>query len=334
MIGFDKIVAQIVSKRRKENRSRNDEWYLAYDLPPEYLEANPYDRRKMYIETVNGKVSVIAMEKYPHSGRYLFATDSTIIQFFDGIATDYTSVSDQERLLRVHGCATFIMNALMEGRNKKYGIDRTELYDAFLRLKNKCDNVKGYEFSNVVKGKNSKNYLAMAIASGDDDLARFLVESLGVDVNRYGKYADESWDRALDLACELRNMDMIKYLISKGAQPTEECGRHAAKTLDIEMMSELIKGGLDVNHPSLLDVVLDIANRQKKNVQSIGKNVGEMIDVLVEAGAKTEKEVAAEKQPVRRRVATLKKNVLVKMTHNYIKKSEERERRIQEERIK
>ncbi|MBQ7327971.1 MAG: ankyrin repeat domain-containing protein [Clostridia bacterium] len=333
MLGFDKIIAQIAEKSGIERRSNNKECYIDLDVPVEYTKANPYDRRKMYVETVDGKLSVIAMQKFAESRRFVFATDSTMIQFFDKLATDYTSVSDAERLSRVHGCATFIFRTLLEGFKGKYDIDKEVLFDAMLRLKNKCDNVKGYEFSNVINGKNSLNYLVEAMKYGGDDVVRFMVEKLGANVNRKAVDADNS-ELPLYYACDRGNMELVAYLISKGAKPTPECGLYAAKTLNVRMMSQLVRGGLDVNNPALLDVVLDIAKKQKKNVQSIGANVGEMLDFLVEAGAKTEKEVAAEGKPVRKKVAILKKNVLVKMTHNYIKKSEERERRQLEERYK
>ena len=64
---------------------------------------------------------------------------------------------------------------------------------------------------------------------------------------------------------------------------------------------------------------MDECKQQKKKIKYVNDFVVETMDALIAGGAKTAAELKHEGKFIRGRIARLKKNIVVSMSHKYIK---------------
>ena len=189
--------------------------------------------------------------------------------------------------------------------------------------------------------------IADAMFAGDLDLIKFFVEEFDVNVNRF-EGTTKNKKTPMGIVAENDGyipQEIVDYLVASGAKPTAQDLKKAVKLGNVELARLFISLGADVNRviddETCLDTCLRIAKTKSKGpgfiktvamtagllavkVRELEKcpDVNAMLDLLIESGAKTAEEVKTSKIPVVRTVATLKKNVKVKLARKQATKKE------------
>lgn len=175
----------------------------------------------------------------------------------------------------------------------------------------------------ITKGAQiSEDSLYLAVRSKKLEVVKLLVEN-GASAQTFShKYGHSILDEAID-AERGKVYDIVEYLISQGAKPKPEDAIKAAKGSESRLVKILANAGVDFNvvvdGKTALDICLDKCKDQKKSIKYVNDFVVETMDALIAGGAKTAEELKHEGKFIRGRIARLKKNIVVSMSHKYIK---------------
>ena len=164
--------------------------------------------------------------------------------------------------------------------------------------------------------------LYLAVKSKRIESVKLLVEN-GASAQTFShKYGHSILDEAID-AQRGKVYDIVEYLVANGAKPKPEDAIKAANGSEAKLVKILTKAGVDlnvvVNGKTALDICLDECKNQKKKIKYVNDFVVETMDALIAGGAKTAAELKHEGKFIRGRIARLKKNIVVSMSHKYIK---------------
>ncbi len=175
----------------------------------------------------------------------------------------------------------------------------------------------------IAKGAQlTEDSLYLAVRSKKLDVVKLLVEN-GASAQTFShKYGCSILDEAID-AQRGKVYDIVEYLVDKGAKPKPEDAIKAANGSESKLVKILAKAGVDLNvvvdGKTALDICLDKCKDQKKKIKYVNDFVVETMDALIANGAKTAEELKHEGKFIRGRIARLKKNIVVSMSHKYIK---------------
>ena len=168
----------------------------------------------------------------------------------------------------------------------------------------------------------TEDSLYLAVRSKKLYAVKLLVEN-GASAQTFShKYGHSILDEAID-AQRGKVYDIVEYLVANGAKPKPEDAIKAANGLEAKLVKILTKAEVDlnvvVNGKTALDICLDECKQQKKKIKYVNDFVVETMDALIAGGAKTAEELKHEGKFIRGRIARLKKNIVVSMSHKYIK---------------
>lgn len=138
--------------------------------------------------------------------------------------------------------------------------------------------------ANLDEHVNGRSHISNLILEGRNNLAKELVE-MGANINS----RDEIGRSSLAIACASNNHEMVKFLISKGANPREkiwnsELINQAISRNNIDLLNTFIEGGIDPNSRdehgrSCLEVAVYSNNPETvKFLISKGANIEEKVN--------------------------------------------------------
>ena len=168
----------------------------------------------------------------------------------------------------------------------------------------------------------TEDSLYLAVKSKRLESVKLLVEN-GASAQTFShKYGHSILDEAID-AQRGKVYDIVEYLVANGAKPKPEDAIKAANGSEAKLVKILTKAEVDlnvvVNGKTALDICLEECKKQKKKIKYVNDFVVDTMDALIAGGAKTAEELKHEGKFIRGRIARLKKNIVVSMSHKYIK---------------